>query len=214
MISQAFDAPWKVHNGLWRWLAYPRVRWLFARNGIPWGHGWHIFGVPVLQKHRHSRMSFGPGMGLRSSVQSNPLAPNHAVVLVTWQAKAELIVGANFAMTGGTLCAAKRITIGNNVALGANSTIVDTDFHPLDASSRRTDSSAGACRPVVIEDDVFIGMNCLILKGVRIGHDSVVGAGSVVTQDVPAGVVAAGNPAHVVRQLAPQRLSPALEQTA
>ena len=53
------------------------------------------------------------------------------MVLVTWREESCLETGANFAMSGGTLCAAERITIGNHVAIGVNTTIVDTDFHPL-----------------------------------------------------------------------------------
>lgn len=94
------------------------------------------------------------------------------------------------------LVAAERIQIGQRVQVGANCTIADTDFHPLTAAGRAQDFLAGAhAAPITIEDDVFIGMQCLILKGVTIGRGSVVGAGSVVTRDVPAGVVVAGNPA-------------------
>ena len=146
-------------------------------------------------------MHFGPGLCLRSSTRSNPLAPNHPVVLCTWQAGAKIEVGANFAMTGGTLCAAEQITIGDNVTVGANSTIVDTDFHPIEPESRRLTPQDAKTDPIVIEDDVFIGMNCLVLKGVHIGRGSTVGAGSVVTRDVPPGVIVAGNPARVVQEL-------------
>jgi len=104
-------------------------------------------------------------------------------------------------MTGGTLCAAKKIIIGNNVGVGANTIIVDTDFHPLDTTQRRLESSGGRTAAIVIENDVFIGMNCLVLKGVTIGEGSVIGAGSVVTADVPPGVIAGGNPARVLREL-------------
>lgn len=201
MIRQAREAPWKVWNELWRWLAYPRVRLLFAMNGIPWGRGWRIHGVPIIQKHRRSRMSFGPGLGLRSSVRSNPLAPSHPVVLTTWHEGAHLEIGANFAMTGGTICAAERIIIGNNVAVGANTIITDTDFHTLDSKQRRLESTGGSAAAIVIEDDVFVGMNCLVLKGVRAGKGSVIGAGSVVTTDVPPHVIVAGNPARVIREL-------------
>jgi acetyltransferase-like isoleucine patch superfamily enzyme len=58
--------------------------------------------------------------------------------------------------------------------------------------------------PVVIEDDVFIGMNCVVLKGVTIGRGSVVGAGSVVCKSLPSYIIAAGNPARVIRELDPQ----------
>jgi acetyltransferase-like isoleucine patch superfamily enzyme len=146
-------------------------------------------------------MSFGPDLQLRSSVSSNPLGANHPVILATWQAGACLEVGARFCMTGGAICAAKHITIGNGVAVGANTIIADTDFHPIDAAVRWLKPDAGQAAAIVIADDVFIGMNCLILKGVVIGQGSVVGAGSVVTCAVPSHVIAAGNPAKIVREL-------------
>jgi hypothetical protein len=195
------DTPWKLHNQLWRAIAYPRVRLLFARQQIAWGQGWRFYGVPILQKHRRSHMAFGPGLQLRSSVRSNPLSPNHPVVLCTWQAGARLEAGADFAMTGGTLCAAELILIGHGVTVGANTIIADTDFHPLNRVDRLTSPASGDTAPITIEDFVFIGMNCLILKGTMIGEGSVIGAGSVVTHDVPPYVVAAGNPAKVLREL-------------
>jgi acetyltransferase-like isoleucine patch superfamily enzyme len=110
-------------------------------------------------------------------------------------------VGDNFAMSGGVLCAAQRITIGDNVAVGANSTIVDSDFHPLSPEERKRHPADGKTATVVVADDVFIGMNCLILKGVTVGRGSVIGAGSVVTRDVPPGVIVAGNPARIIKEL-------------
>jgi len=199
--SKLLDTPWKVRNELRRWLAYPAARLLFAWHGISWGPGWRIHGLPIIQKHRASLMVFGPGLQLRSFVRSNPLGPNHPVILTTRSGGARLEVGENFAMTGGALCAASRIKIGDNVAVGANSVIVDTDFHPIDPELRKSNSSDGKCAEVIIEDDVFIGMNCLILKGVTIGRGSIIGAGSVVTGNVPSGVIFAGNPARLIRGL-------------
>lgn len=200
-MQHVFDTPWKIWNEGWRWLVYPWLRILFFLKGMPWGQGWRFYGAPIIQKHRRSQMRFGSGLQLRSTVRSNPLGPNRPAILATWQAGAVLEIGSNFAMTGGTICAAERILIGNNVTVGANSTIIDTNFHPLDFEHRNRFSSDGETALVIIEDNVFIGMNCLVLKGVRIGQGSVIGAGSVVTQDVPSGVIAAGNPARVIREL-------------
>jgi acetyltransferase-like isoleucine patch superfamily enzyme len=197
LARQALDTPWKTLNEIDRFLVYPGARLIFMMNGIPWGRNWRIYGIPTIQKHRGSHMSFGAGLGLRSTVRSNPLAPNHPVTLVTWSAGACLEIGSDFAMTGGVLCAAERISIGANVAIGSNTTIVDTDFHPLDPQERRRNSS-GMASPVIIEDDVFIGMNCVVLKGVHLGQGCVVGAGSVVTKDVPSWAIVAGNPARTV----------------
>lgn len=72
----------------------------------------------------------------------------------------------------------------------------------MDFKLRRSPSTDwGVSAPVVIEDDVFIGMNCIILKGVRIGARSIIAAGSVVTKNIPADCIAAGNPAKVIRLL-------------
>ena len=200
MYSQAWVAPWKVRNEIRRWLAVPGARLLFWMNGIHWQPGWRFYGLPIIQKHRRSHMCFGPGLQLRSSLTSNPLGANHPVILATWQADACLEVGANFCMTGGAICAAECIMIGDGVAIGANTTIADTDFHPVDPTRRRLRPDTGQTAAIIIEDDVFVGMNCLILKGVTIGRGSVIGAGSVVTCAVPRHVVAAGNPARVVRE--------------
>ncbi len=198
-MIQAQLIPWKVTNEIKRGLLLPWIRVVFAVNGIKWGTGWRLYGVPVIQRHRESAMVFGPRLQLRSTLRSNPLGPNHPVFLTTWQAGAALKVGANFGMTGGVICAAESITIGDRVAIGANTTIIDTDFHPLDARWRQEHPADARTAPIVIEDDVFVGMHCLILKGVRLGQGCVIGAGSVVTRDVPPGMIAAGNPAQVLK---------------
>jgi acetyltransferase-like isoleucine patch superfamily enzyme len=71
----------------------------------------------------------------------------------------------------------------------------------LEPGIRRTSPQSAQTAEITIEDDVFIGMNCLILKGVKIGQGSVIGAGSVVSRIVPAGVIVAGNPASIIREL-------------
>lgn len=196
----AFDTPWKIWNAVWLWAAYPLNRLLFRMHGIAWGRGWRLHGLPVIQKHRHSQMRFGDRLALRSTVRSNPLGANHPVILCTWQAGSLIQAGDDFSMTGGSICASRQIVIGNRVTVGANSVIVDSDFHPLHPDLRLDQPQGGSTSPILIEDDVFIGMHCLILKGVTIGRGSVIGAGSVVTSDVPPGVIAAGNPAHVLRE--------------
>jgi maltose O-acetyltransferase len=92
------------------------------------------------------------------------------------------------------------IKIGDNCLIGTRCEIYDSDFHAL-AKSGRESGQAHQCRPVVIEDDVFIGSNVRILKGVKIGHGAVIGNSSVVTRDIPPFCVASGVPAVVRRQL-------------
>jgi acetyltransferase-like isoleucine patch superfamily enzyme len=193
--------PWTVGLELRRRLAWPLVRAQFAWHGISWGRGWKIFGRPIIQRHRGSRIDLGDGLYLRSWPRSNPLAPTAPVVLSTRRADAAIEIGKDCGFTGTTLVAADRIEIGDRVQVGGNASIVDFDFHPLVPEERRENFNDGASAPIVIEDDVFVGMEALVLKGVTIGEGAVVGAGSVVTQDVPPRTVVAGNPAQEVRTL-------------
>lgn len=201
MIGEFFDMPWRVYNGLRRQFFLPYIRIMFAIHGVGWGRRWRVFGMPIIQRHRGSEILIGDGADLRSWRSTNPLAPYHPVALATRNAIAVIRIGDDCGLTGATIVAAEAITIGNRVLVGANVTIVDTDFHPLTPAARAYDILAGAHRPIIIEDDVFIGMNSLILKGVTIGRGSVIGAGSVVSRDVPANVIVAGNPARVVKEL-------------
>jgi maltose O-acetyltransferase len=91
------------------------------------------------------------------------------------------------------------IKIGRDGLFGAHVEIFDSDFHDLDPARRKAGTQKKA--PVVIGDNVFVGMGVRILKGSTIGSDSVIGAGSVVSGTIPSGVVAAGNPARVLREL-------------
>ena len=89
-------------------------------------------------------------------------------------------------MSGGAIVARKSITIGNNVNVGINCIITDSDHHAIDYSKRGLESSKDiATRPVTIGDDVWLGANVTILKGVTIGSRSIVGAGITVIKSIP-----------------------------
>lgn len=192
------DSPWRACHELRRLLSLPLIRLQFALQSIDWGKGWRIWGCPILQCHRGSQIVIGDYADLRSWPGTNPLTPNHPVVLATRCSGARIQIGHHCGFTGTTLVAAESIEIGNWVVVGANCTIVDTDFHPLAAAERRLHVLDGTHKPIMIEDEVFVGMNSLILKGVTLGRGCVIGAGSVVTRDVPPGMIAAGNPARVI----------------
>lgn len=105
-------------------------------------------------------------------------------------------------MSSVVLWAHESITIGDHVKIGGNSILIDTDSHNMDYLVRRGQyTDWGVSKPIVIEDDVFIGGNCIILKGVTIGARSIIAAGSVVTKSIPADCVAGGNPAKVIKSL-------------
>ena len=116
-------------------------------------------------------------------------------------------VGDDSILAGPVFMCAERITVGKRVVMSYNVTIADADFHPIDPEQRKQDAIAIApfgdrsqrppyvSKPVVIEDDVWIGIGAIILKGVRIGQGARIGAGAVVTSDVAEGCEVFGNPA-------------------
>jgi len=102
-------------------------------------------------------------------------------------------------------CAAKGIRIGDHCRTGPFVSLYDTDVHPTDAELRRQNygtMEAVASAPIVIEDDVWLGVGATVLKGVTIGRGAIVGAGAVVARDVPPFTIVAGNPARVLRSVA------------
>ena len=110
-----------------------------------------------------------------------------------------ITVGENFyANTGCIMLDVGKITIGKNVLFGPNVAIY-TAGHPIYPDSRNSGYEYGI--PVTIGDNVWIGGSCVILPGVKIGNNAVIGAGSVVTKDIPDNVCAAGNPCRVIREI-------------
>jgi acetyltransferase-like isoleucine patch superfamily enzyme len=121
-------------------------------------------------------------------------------------------VGDDSILVGAMFMGADSIRIGKRVVVSYFVTIADCDFHPSEPEARRRDAAAIApggepsqsaglvARPVVIEDDVWIGIGAIVLKGVTIGAGARVQPGAVVTQDVPAGATIAGNPGVVEQQ--------------
>jgi serine acetyltransferase len=201
MYDNARATPWKAVNELRRFSCFPVVRLYFVIHGVRWHSGWHIYGLPVIQRHHGSSISIGDGFWMRNWFSSNPLGVRNRCILATWSPAAEIQIGNEVGMSGVTICAQTRVLIGDRVVLGNNVTITDTDFHPLDPETRRIHFSAGCSEEVAIEEDCFIGMHALILKGAHIGRGALIGAGSVVTDNIPAKVLAAGNPARVIREL-------------
>jgi acetyltransferase-like isoleucine patch superfamily enzyme len=100
---------------------------------------------------------------------------------------------------GSQIISSFGIAIGAGAMLASGVYISDSDWHGTYDRTRE----AGQAAPVVIEDNVWLGLRVIVGKGVRIGKNSIIGAGSVVTQDIPANVIAAGNPASVRRELDP-----------
>lgn len=120
--------------------------------------------------------------------------------LYTRTTDAVIAIGRNVRLNGPTIQAACRIDIGDDALIG-DAILLDTDMHPVTLGRRHDPQAEVRSAPIVIERNVWIGGQAAVLPGVRIGEGSVVGFRAVVTSDVPPGVVVAGNPARVVREL-------------
>jgi acetyltransferase-like isoleucine patch superfamily enzyme len=185
--------------------------------GVEAGGGLILHGAPICEREAQSVIRLGERVVLCSWSNYTALGVTHPVILRTLLPGAEILVGDDVGVSGATICAALRIEIGHRCLLGANVTIVDTDFHPEHPMGRRFAALGAAERAAVrIGDDVFIGANSMVLKGTSIGNNTVIGAGSIVTGKIPANVIAAGNPCRVLRPLetASQRASPAQRRQA
>jgi acetyltransferase-like isoleucine patch superfamily enzyme len=196
----AFRVAYRLHVGiaeLLRWAV--RFAWyepLFRSQCASIGPGFRMEQLPYIQGSgrivigRDVRLSGKPNIHFSGRFGRTP----------------ELIIGSGTFI--GHACAfhiGQSIHIGRHCLLAGGTQIFDLDGHPLDAAARRAGrpSPPDAIQAVEIGDDVWIGAGALILKGVTIGPRSVVAARAVVTHDVPADVVVGGNPARVLRGLAP-----------
>lgn len=132
-------------------------------------------------------------------------ASDNCVRFTSWpgkQGSAEIVIGDYCLIAPGVrISAAKSIRIGNNCMLAANVIISDSDWHGIYNRIR----PFRCTKPVVIENNVWLGERVIITKGVTIGENAVIGAGAIVTKDIPANSVAAGNPARIIKTINPNR---------
>jgi acetyltransferase-like isoleucine patch superfamily enzyme len=182
-------------------------RLAIARSGVSAGRRVDAIGAPVMEIHRDSSIIVGNDVLLISVSFATALGVNHPVVLRTLAAGATVRIGDRVGISGGSICAARHVEIGEETMLGANVTIADTDFHSLHVGHRtgHTHPTVGVA-PVRIGRRVFIGTSTIVLKGVTIGDHAIIGAGSVVTKNIPENCIAAGNPCRVLRMLTLEEL--------
>lgn len=183
---------WKEITGDWDYASLPA--------NVQLGTGCFIERKDSLRRFRSTRQ---PGLRLGSNV-----------IVYTWcefnvEPGGQLTVGDDSILVGPIFMCAREISVGRRVVISYHVTIADSDFHPLERAARREDAIANAhggdrrlrppveSRPVVIEDEAWIGIGAIILKGVRVGRGARVAAGAVVSRDVPDGATVAGSPARI-----------------
>lgn len=154
-------------------------------------------GRCYFRRYPGTSITIGDHCTFLSSPASNLIGINRPCMISTMAASqpATIRIGNNCGFSGTVIGAFKSVVLGNNVRCGANTLITDSDWH-LD------DPRSGTPAEVVIGDNVWLGVNSMVLKGVTIGANTVIGANSVVTKSIPANVIAAGNPCKVIKPIA------------
>lgn len=201
LIRQMYRTPWLLVEMLYLFFCFPVNILILLIWRIEFQFPISIYGLPLIIKATGSQIKFGKNLEMKNSSLANQVGINHRCCIATYEPEAKIIIGDNFGISGGSIVSRKLIRIGNNVMVGANCLIVDNDFHPILTNDRRYSEKSIGTKEVVINNNVFIGANSIILKGCLIGENSVIGAGSVVTGTIPSNVVAAGNPAKVIKYL-------------
>lgn len=157
---------------------------------------------PHCVKHPRAIIRLGSHCKILNTLRENPAGISHRSVLAATEPGARLIIGHHVGMSGVVLFASNEIVIEDYVNLGVGVQIFDTDFHPLLAADRRVNSDREVrSSPVRICEDAFLGANVIVLKGVTIGARAVIGAGAVVSANIPSDCVAGGVPARVLARL-------------
>lgn len=182
-------------------ICHIRTYLLLCGNGVVF-HSFRTNGCPYIMVARGGRMSIGENFAMNNGIKGNPIGCYERCIFFVDRG-AELIIGNNVGISQTALISHCSLKIGDNVKIGGGTFVYTTDFHSLNKDIRKTsdDLKNRKCAPVIIDNDVFIGAHCIILKGVTIGEGSIIGAGSVVTKSVPAGEIWAGNPAHFIRKV-------------
>lgn len=159
-------------------------------------------GIPYITISRGGEMSIGQNFKMNNGIKGNPIGCYSKCTFFVAKGK-KINIGCNVGISQTALIAIDNITIGDNVKMGGGVKIYTSDFHSLNPVIRMSDQDMENRKsaPVIIHNNVFIGAYSIILKGVEIGDNSIIGAGSVVTKSVPENEIWAGNPAKFIRKI-------------
>jgi len=180
-------------------LASPFMKIVLIINSVKFGKGIKVFGLPRIENK--GSISLGNNMRLISAKCGYNSGNIAGGVFMRTSKSGNIVIGDEVYLNGTSIISEESISLGSRIMIGANTVIMDTNSHnvPYKNRLRRWDNIRR--KAVVIEDDVWIGANCFIMKGVRIGKGSVIGAGSVVNNEVKPFCIYAGNPAVFVKEI-------------
>ena len=201
MIFIVYKAFRKYIRILVSYLYNPIALILFYLNGVHISKGLKVAGFIKVDVTRRGIFKIGKNLHLNSGFNHNVIGRQQKCIF--W-VEGTLIIGDNVGMSSTAIICNDKILIGNNVMIGGNTVIYDTDFHSIDPEIRlnkNLDKKYALKKPVIIEDNVFIGAHSTILKGVTIGKNSLIGACSVVSKSIPPNEIWAGNPAIFIKRI-------------
>jgi len=175
--------------------------WIKKTRDFKVGERLYLRGRPIIDIRDGGRIEIGDDVTLNSQNYGYHISMYSPVKLFANITKGAIVkIGNKTRIHGSCIHARERIEIGNNCLVAGNCQIFDCSAHHIsfDDPPNRI-NTPGTTKPIIIEDNVWIGANCIILPGVRIGYGSIIGAGSVVTKNIPPMAIAAGNPAEVIK---------------
>lgn len=177
-----------------------------AFNGVRFGPGLKVRGVPLIQVHRAGQLTIGANCRFNSGYHNNFVGGEQRFAIQVLPGGC-LTLGDGAAVSNSTIVCANSITIEKNVFIGGGCHIYDTDFHSLILSERVGKVNEQIKKaPIKLKRGSFIGAHSTILRGVEIGECSIVAAGSVVVKSIPDHELWGGAPARFLRQLTPQEI--------
>jgi acetyltransferase-like isoleucine patch superfamily enzyme len=173
---------------------------LFKRN-IILGKNVKFNKVPIIYSKKNTSIIIGNNVTLNSNNNGYHLNMFGKIKLMTDRPNAIIEIGMNTRIHGTCIHAYKKIHIGENCLIAANCQIFDGNAHDLSFPLvEKRINTTGDAKEVIINDNVWIGTNCIILPGTNIGYGSVISAGSVVVNNIPSMCIAGGIPAKVIKQ--------------
>lgn len=172
-------------------------------NDVIVGNHFRSFGIPVIDVEKGGKLIIGDNCRFNNGRFYNRIGRQQSCYFIVLK-NATLAIGSCVGISSTAIVCSDHITIDDYVKIGGNTVIYDTDFHSIETAVRNIptkDEAHVSSKPIRIKKSAFIGAHTTILKGITIGENSVIGAGSVVTKDIPDNEVWGGNPCKFIKKL-------------